>query len=213
LKSTVEFLASDTPATRHVSNLSDHKGMTGDGSKSTSESMQAGNGATTKSTPTGGNIVSSDTKVNEKSTGRLNHKGDGNSDEEIDSKRDVWLYDQTKRRKLILYLSLLQATNHDSANSYYLLLSDVEDLIDKDLDWLDDLEEMNQDEILLLYTISSQHPAFTFEQRSLLSTVLNRFKEYLPRYSKSYVQDYPNCASPLPNQILNHLYIPPQVNN
>jgi hypothetical protein len=195
----------------------DQKGPSVDGSKmgcDSSQPVENGIGPSSKTQPGGnGPSLGSDSKGNsDKSSGGggINHNAEGTSEEETEPKRDIWLYDRTKRRKLILYLSLLQATNHDSANSYYLLLSDVEDLMET-LEWLDELEEMMQDEILLLYTIGSHHPAFTFEQRTFLSTVLNRFRESLSRYSKSFVQGYPSPPSPLSNQILNQHFLPPQV--
>lgn len=104
---------------------------------------------------------------------------DGNSEEEGEPKKDLWLYDGVKRRKLILYLSLMSATNRDSANLYYLLLSDVEDSLEG-LEWLEDMEECVQDEIFVMYTIGSHHPAFNFDQRTFLAGVLNRIRTHRP---------------------------------
>lgn len=132
-----------------------------------------------------------------------------NPEENKDSRQDIWLHDGAKRRKLILYLSLLAATNHDSANLYFILMSEVQDLMEN-LEWLEGSDQMVQDEIQLLYTIGSHHPAFNFEQRTFLSTVLNRFKECMISCSKHGGQNFHDSPSP-PNQILNHHYLPPQV--
>lgn len=82
-----------------------------------------------------------------------------------------------KRRKLILYISVLQPTNHDCANLYYTVLSDIED--SPALAWLEDLDKDAQEEVSLLYTLASRHPAFTFEQRMFLGTVANRVNEII----------------------------------
>ena len=80
-----------------------------------------------------------------------------------------------KRRKLILYISVLSPTNHDGANLYYTILSDIDD--NPALTWLEDLDKDAQEEVSLLYTLASRHPAFTFEQRMFLGTVANRVNE------------------------------------
>ncbi|CAL8102314.1 unnamed protein product [Orchesella dallaii] len=102
-----------------------------------------------------------------------NHIG-CSSEEETES---TCIANDHKRRKLILFVSVLAPTNHDGANLYYTILSDIED--SPALAWLDDLDKDAHEEVSLLYTLASRHPAFTFEQRTFLATVANRVNDII----------------------------------
>lgn len=119
-----------------------------------------------------------------------------------------------KRRKLILYISVLSPTNHDGANLYYTVLSDIED--STSLTWLEDLEKDAQEEVSLLYTLASRHPAFTFEQRMFLGTVASRVNEIVgPKFSTrpnatlSHQAPHAMNSNPGPHPVFyNHTGIP-----
>lgn len=144
-----------------------------------------------------------------------NHIG-GSSEDETES---VCVTNDHKRRKLILYISVLQPTNHDGANLYYSILSDIED--SPALAWLEDLDKDAQEEVSLLYTLASRHPAFTIAQRMFLSTVANRVNEIItlkyPSRGNSATplqaaQVHSNSANPGGHPVfINHTPVP-QVN-
>jgi len=108
---------------------------------------------------------------NKAASSACNHIG-CSSEEETES---TCIANDHKRRKLILFISVLAPTNHDGANLYYTILSDIED--SPPLSWLDELDKDAQEEVSLLYTLASRHPAFTFEQRTFLGTVANRVND------------------------------------
>ncbi|OXA65127.1 uncharacterized protein LOC110847525 isoform X2 [Folsomia candida] len=143
-----------------------------------------------------------------KSQELVNHEV-SNSEDENGPRKELWLHEVVKRRKLILYLSLLTSTNHDSAKLYFLLLSDVQDL-SENLDWLEELDELAQDEVLLLYTIGCHHPAFNFEQRTLLASVILRFKDCMDRYTKDCDPLYHQHHHPSQYNHINHQHYFPQ---
>lgn len=47
------------------------------------------------------------------------------------------------------------------------------------LAWLEELDKDAQEEVSLLYTLASRHPAFTFEQRMFLGRVATRVNEII----------------------------------
>uniref|UniRef100_A0A182JAH0 Uncharacterized protein n=1 Tax=Anopheles atroparvus TaxID=41427 RepID=A0A182JAH0_ANOAO len=69
--------------------------------------------------------------------------------------------DHRSRRKMALFLALYRACNHTYANELFKTLegwggrSDLQRLFEEDV----------QHELLLVYTMATNHPAFSFEQR------------------------------------------------
>ena len=119
------------------------------------------------------------------------------------------LEDDLLRRRLILYLSLLTATNRECANAYYKLLTEVQPLLEEPTtttnndSWLESLEETMLDEMAVLYTIAGNHPAFTFEQRSTMNELGTKFRNQSSslRMAESQKYFYPVTQSLIPVQV------------
>ena len=77
------------------------------------------------------------------------------------------------RRRMILYLSLLQPSNRDGAHTFFDLMdpTDINQSGGFDILISDALAEL-----CLLYTIGFYHPAFTFNQHYVLSEILMQVK-------------------------------------
>ncbi|XP_065333585.1 uncharacterized protein LOC135935287 isoform X1 [Cloeon dipterum] len=90
--------------------------------------------------------------------------------------------DKHTRRILTVYLSLLHSTNQACSNVVFKTLAALADHDFHELVQLlrnaDDLPEDNTlEELLLLYTMAHNHPAFSFEQKTLLGEVLLRLQK------------------------------------
>ncbi|CAG7706978.1 unnamed protein product [Allacma fusca] len=109
------------------------------------------------------------------------------SENEYEEGGKCLLVDDLLRRRLVLYMSLLNATNRRCANAYYKVLSEVQPLLEQN-SWLDMMEESMVDEMALLYTISGNHPAFTFDQRRVMSEVGNTFRALQTKVEASKLQ-------------------------
>lgn len=102
----------------------------------------------------------------------------GESDEDADSTSNTSsgdigiLMNEMIRRRMILYLSLLSATNRDGANTFYILLVSHE--ISPGA--FERLTEPALAELALLYTIGFYHPAFSFSQHAVLREILMQIK-------------------------------------
>lgn len=81
------------------------------------------------------------------------------------------------RHRLTIYLSLLQSHNYNCANWIYinLLRSESVDNLMGNSNYLKDVSVHS--ELLLLYTLALNHPAFTFEQKSYFGEVISRLSE------------------------------------
>ncbi|OCT74480.1 hypothetical protein XELAEV_18033458mg [Xenopus laevis] len=114
------------------------------------------------------------------------------------------------RAKLIIYLALLNSGSLEVASRLYrLLLPEVG--IERVLGGRDQEEEEGEDsaeasaareELLLLFTMASLHPAFTFHQRVTLRQRLDRLRESMGRRSRAegsineYLPNSENRVSP-----------------
>lgn len=122
------------------------------------------------------------------------------------------ILDSCTRHRLTISISLLQSHNYNCANWIYcnLLRSESIDTILGNSNFLKDVNIHT--ELLLLYTMALNHPAFTFEQRSYFGEVISRLSE--PEIPVQPTQNPPPCppglkyfTPPLPqvstfNQIL-----------
>ncbi|XP_053323623.1 zinc finger CCHC domain-containing protein 2 isoform X2 [Spea bombifrons] len=104
------------------------------------------------------------------------------------------LSDPTTRSRLIVYLALLNSENREMASRLYRLLlspaAGVEELLgcweqedERDPEDADPARE----ELLLLFTMASLHPAFSFHQRLTLREQLERFRESM--HDRSRLQE------------------------
>lgn len=79
------------------------------------------------------------------------------------------LYEEAVRHRVLINISLLKSRNYSVANWYskkFLRTDYIEDLIHKEKD------ELVQNELLLLFTMASRHPAFSFDQKQFFSSIL-----------------------------------------
>ncbi|XP_052892965.1 transcription factor mef2A isoform X2 [Anopheles moucheti] len=85
--------------------------------------------------------------------------------------------DQRIRRKMALFLALYRACNHAYANELFKTLegwgarSDLQRLFEED----------DQQELLLVYTMATNHPVFSFEQRLHCGEIFTKLKSWEPK--------------------------------
>ncbi|KAM9307696.1 zinc finger CCHC domain-containing protein 2 [Gastrophryne carolinensis] len=98
------------------------------------------------------------------------------------------LRERTARSRLIVYLALLGSENRDVADRFHrlLLLPDTE---------AEEERGAGREELLLLFTMASLHPAFSFHQRVTLRERLGRLREAM-------------CAKSSSDQGTMHEYLP-----
>lgn len=96
------------------------------------------------------------------------------------SKDLLVLHYETPRQTMCLYLSLLSSTNAEAASVYYSLISQVDRTVGN-RKWMEKQDEKTLEEINLLYTLGIHHPAFSFEQRLMLSQILVKVRRELQR--------------------------------
>ncbi|XP_069814226.1 zinc finger CCHC domain-containing protein 2 isoform X2 [Dendropsophus ebraccatus] len=89
------------------------------------------------------------------------------------------LGDAVIRSRLIVYLALLSSENRDVAGRLYRLLLPAMEGWERD-----DEERESGEELLLLLTMASLHPAFSFHQRVTLRERLERLREARERRSR-----------------------------
>ena len=96
------------------------------------------------------------------------------------------------RQRMICYIAVLHATNREAAGCYYALMSQVEQTIGVP-GWLEGLEEIILEEVALLYTLGASHPAFSFEQRIMLSEILSKVRNQLYKHkvTRNFGYNYP----------------------
>ncbi|XP_075682833.1 zinc finger CCHC domain-containing protein 2 isoform X2 [Rhinoderma darwinii] len=98
------------------------------------------------------------------------------------------LGDPITRSRLIVYLALLGSENRDVAGRLYRLLlpsMETERLLEG---WEQDAEDQDPgEELLLLFTMGSLHPSFSFHQRVTMRERLEQLREALCR--KSHTED------------------------
>ncbi|GLH16137.1 Zinc finger CCHC domain-containing protein 2 [Gryllus bimaculatus] len=114
--------------------------------------------------------------------------------------------DKRTQRKLALYLALLHSCNHACSNGLYKILANF------DFGEINNLtnnssEENPLDELLLLYTLALNHPAFTYEQRAMFGNILVKLQDeenklYAARHSVGiglvYVKNPMQACVPCP---------------
>ncbi|KFB39122.1 AGAP009083-PA-like protein [Anopheles sinensis] len=85
--------------------------------------------------------------------------------------------DHRSRRKMALFLALYRACNHTCATELFKTLEgwggrpDLQRLFEEDV----------QHELLLVYTMATNHPAFSFEQRLHCGEIFSKLKSWEPK--------------------------------
>ncbi|XP_060517847.1 zinc finger CCHC domain-containing protein 2-like isoform X2 [Cylas formicarius] len=98
------------------------------------------------------------------------------------------LFEEAVRHRVLLNISLLKSRNYNVANWYckkFLRTDYIEELVSKEKD------DMVQNELLLLFTMASRHPAFTFDQKEFFSRILVQLCDIRDNRFKSAPYSYP----------------------
>ncbi|XP_046385314.1 flocculation protein FLO11 isoform X2 [Ischnura elegans] len=85
--------------------------------------------------------------------------------------------DKRTRRNVAIYLSLLHSSNHGCSNELYRILSSFDCSEINNVSAESDLDDHPLDELLLLYTMAINHPAFTYEQKRIFEDILLKLQE------------------------------------
>ncbi|XP_019759685.2 arginine-glutamic acid dipeptide repeats protein isoform X1 [Dendroctonus ponderosae] len=105
------------------------------------------------------------------------------------SLKDRTLYEENIRHLMLINVSLLKSRNYNVANWYsknFLRTDYIEELVVKEKN------EIVQNELLLLYTMATRHPAFSFDQKQFYNRILVRLYELRDsRSNKSCTYRYP----------------------
>uniref|UniRef100_A0A1B6DUD1 CCHC-type domain-containing protein n=1 Tax=Clastoptera arizonana TaxID=38151 RepID=A0A1B6DUD1_9HEMI len=107
-----------------------------------------------------------------------NSENGANSLSEISSLDIQCISDKRARTKLAVYISLLRSCNYECANGLYKILAnfdEVNNILKSNLVLNTDDETL--EELLLLYTLALNHPAFTFEQKLSLGSIFSKLQE------------------------------------
>lgn len=96
--------------------------------------------------------------------------------------------DKHTRRKLALYLALLHSANHGCSNVLYKTLAnfdfaEIQALLGNSSSLGE--EDNPLDELLLLYMMALNHPAFTYEQKSVFGSILMKLQDEETKISYS----------------------------
>lgn len=102
-----------------------------------------------------------------------------NSAADLSELTSLGVTDKRTRRKLSLYMALLHSCNYACAVILYKNLSNVDfqeivNLLNVTTFTQDD---QTLDELMLLYTMALNHPAFTYEQKSVFGNIYAKLQE------------------------------------
>lgn len=108
-----------------------------------------------------------------------NSENGANSSSEISSMDIQCISDKRARTKLAIYISLLRSCNYECANGLYKILANLEEVNNflKSNLVLKNPDEETVEELLLLYTLALNHPAFSFEQKLSLGSIFTKLQE------------------------------------
>lgn len=86
--------------------------------------------------------------------------------------------DKRARTKLALHISLLHSCNYACSNGYYKILANVEEVNNLiKCNGVSSADDEVLEELLLIYTLALNHPAFTFEQKLFLGEVFTKLQQ------------------------------------
>lgn len=109
--------------------------------------------------------------------------------------------DKRTRRKLALYMALLQSCNYACAVILYKNLSNLDHQeITNLLNGTNNTDDQPLEELLLLYTMALNHPAFTYEQKTMFSNIFIKLQEEETRLNLSKIN-----SSFKPAQVMHNI--------
>ncbi|KAJ4436310.1 hypothetical protein ANN_18941 [Periplaneta americana] len=85
--------------------------------------------------------------------------------------------DKRTQRKLALFLSLLKSCNHACSNGLYKILANFDSAEINTIINNSSSDENPLEELLLLYTLALNHPAFSYEQKAVFGNILVKLQE------------------------------------
>lgn len=101
-----------------------------------------------------------------------------NNPSELSSPDLQCISDKRARTKLALYISLLHSCNYACSNGYYKILANVEEVNNLiKCNAVSSAEDDVLEELLLIYTLALNHPAFTFDQKLFLGGVFTKLQQ------------------------------------
>lgn len=111
--------------------------------------------------------------------------------------------DKRTRRKLALYVSLLHSCNYACAVILYKNLSNIDhqEIINLINGTAQNVDDQPLEELLLLYTMALNHPAFTYEQKSVFGNVFIKLQEEETRLNISKLN-----SSMKPTQVMYKIF-------
>lgn len=112
--------------------------------------------------------------------------------------------DKRTRRKLALYMALLHSCNYACAVILYKNLSnlDHQEIINLlNGTTFNNMDDQPLEELLLLYTMALNHPAFTYEQKSVFGNIFIKLQEEEARLNLSKIN-----SSFKPAQVMHNTY-------
>lgn len=84
--------------------------------------------------------------------------------------------DKRTQRKLALFVSLLKSCNHSCSNGLYKILANF-DISEINATNNSSSDENPLEELLLLYTLALNHPAFSYEQKAIFGNILVKLQD------------------------------------
>lgn len=101
-----------------------------------------------------------------------------NNPSELSSPDFQCISDKRARTKLALYISLLHSCNYACSNGFYKILSNIEEVNHLiKVNGVSSADDEVLEELLLIYTLALNHPAFTFEQKLYLGEVFTKLQQ------------------------------------
>lgn len=89
------------------------------------------------------------------------------------------------QKKIILYLSLLHSNNYSCSYALYKILCNAEEVC-KFLNHEDD-DDVGSEQLLMIYTLAVNHPAFSCEQKEVLRNIFKEVEKNKRSNSKNSV--------------------------
>ena len=118
-----------------------------------------------------------------------------NSANELAERTALGISDQKTRRTLALYVALLHSCNYSCAGIIHKILTnlDSQDITNIVANSSGTPDDQPLEELLLIYTMAINHPAFTYEQKTNLGNI------YLKLQDEEARLNLPKPVAPLPS--------------
>ncbi|XP_011151945.2 atrophin-1 isoform X1 [Harpegnathos saltator] len=122
--------------------------------------------------------------------------------------------DKRTRRKLALYMALLHSCNYACAVILYKNLSNLDHQEITNLlngTTFNNMDDQPLEELLLLYTMALNHPAFTYEQKSVFGNIFIKLQEEDARLNLSKINSFKQAQGCGPCMSTNERLMEPEI--